>query len=227
MHTQYLETLKEKKRATTRPRPLPPRTNTYYRAVVHKLPSYSAVMQSPASGNERALDRYVVHLAGALAALLGRAEGSELPEDELLGRLREWGLITYPSPLLGGLLEKLPEVLAADEVLPRLGPVNLAVVGRVGVASWAAVVACGLPRAGASELPLKIPEFCLSVERLAWAKDNGCPWNARTFALATCSGRVQVLRWAREHGCDWDAWTCANAAGGLLRASSHELSGIL
>jgi hypothetical protein len=30
-------------------------------------------------------DRYVVRLSGALAALLGRAEGVELPEDDLLG----------------------------------------------------------------------------------------------------------------------------------------------
>jgi hypothetical protein len=61
-------------------------------------------MQSLGSNRARSPDRYVVRLAGALAALLGRAEGAELPEVELLGRLREWGLITYPSPLLGGLL---------------------------------------------------------------------------------------------------------------------------
>jgi hypothetical protein len=63
-------------------------------------------MQSPASSNEESPDRYVVRLSGALAALLGRAESAELPEDELLGRLREWGLITYPSPLLAPLLEE-------------------------------------------------------------------------------------------------------------------------
>jgi hypothetical protein len=32
---------------------------------------------------------YIVRLSGALAALLGRAEGVELPEHELLGRLRD------------------------------------------------------------------------------------------------------------------------------------------
>jgi len=113
-------------------------------------------------------DRYVVRLSGGLAALLGRAEGDELPEDELLGRLREWGLITYPSPLLGGLLEKLPEVLAA-EVLPRLSTTDLAIFARVGPASRAAAVAStNLPRAGANGgALLKVESFVGSVQRLA------------------------------------------------------------
>ena len=172
-------------------------------------------MQSPASSNERPPGRYVVRLAGALAALLGRAEGAELPEDELLGRLREWGLITYPSPLLGGLLEKLPEVLEA-EVLPRLPPTDITMFARVGPASRAAVVASGLPRAGANGgALLKVRDFVGSVERLALARDNGCPWNARTSALAARSGRMGVLRWARKHGCDWNE---ANVARGPLGA---------
>jgi len=100
-------------------------------------------MQSPASDRARAPDHYVVRLSAALATLLGRAEGAELPEDELLGRLRECGLITYPSPLLVPLLEEWPEVLAA-EVLPRLDPTDLALFARVGPASRAVVVACGL-----------------------------------------------------------------------------------
>jgi len=77
-------------------------------------------MQSPASDGERFPDRYVVRLAGALAALLGRAEGAEPPE-----------LITYPSPLLEGLLEELPEIIAA-EVLPRLDLTDRAFVAQVG-----------------------------------------------------------------------------------------------
>ena len=48
--------------------------------------------------------RYVVRLSGALAALLGRREGAQLCEDEVLGTMREHGLLTHPSPLLGGLL---------------------------------------------------------------------------------------------------------------------------
>jgi len=124
----------------------------------------SSAMQFPAP------DRYVVRLSGALAALLGRAEGAELPEDELLGRLREWGLITYPSPLLAPLLEEWSDVLAA-EVLPRLPLTDVALFARVGRSSRAAVVASGLPRAGANGgAPLKVEDFVGSVERLAWAK---------------------------------------------------------
>jgi hypothetical protein len=54
-----------------------------------------------------------------------------LGEDELLLRLRELGLITYPSPLLGGLTEKLPEVLAA-EVLAWLDPTDVVLFGQAG-----------------------------------------------------------------------------------------------
>jgi hypothetical protein len=49
-----------------------------------------------------------VYLSAALAALLDHAAGAELSEDELLGELREAGLITYPSPVLGRLLGILP-----------------------------------------------------------------------------------------------------------------------
>ena len=130
----------------------------------------------------------------------------------MLGRLREWGLITYPSPLLGGLLEKLPEVLEA-EVLSRMPPTDIAMFARVGPASRAAVVASNLPRAGTvGGGPLKITELCGTVQLLAWAKANDCPWVARTCALAARIGHSEVLTWAREHGCDWDADTCAWAA---------------
>ena len=151
-------------------------------------------------------------MSAALAALLVRAEGAEVWEDELLGRLRGEGLITYPSPLLGRLLERLPEVLAA-EVLPRLPPTDLAMVARVGPASRAAVMSSVLLSAGLNVgLPFKLEEFVRSAERLAWARANDCPWVAATCALAAAGGRLDVLRWAREHGCDWDAATCAGAA---------------
>jgi hypothetical protein len=106
----------------------------------------------------------LVSLSGALAALLGHAaghaEGDEhIYENELLGRLREAGLITYPSPLLGDFLEKLPEVFAA-EILQRLDPADRAVVAQIGPPWLAAVVASGLPRAGKTEgVPLKIKDF--------------------------------------------------------------------
>ena len=153
-----------------------------------------------------------MRLTSALAALLGRAEGTELPEDDLLGWLRAAGLITYPSPLLVGLLEELPEVLAA-EVLPRLGRTDLAMFARVGPASRAVVMASGLPRAGATVgVPLKLSRgFCRSVERLAWAKANDCPWIATVCAR---NGSLQVLRRARELDCPWDKRTCAHGRCG-------------
>jgi hypothetical protein len=169
-------------------------------------------MHTRASDTERLPDRYVVRLSGALAALLGRAEGAELPEDDLLDFLRAAGLITYPSPLLRPLLVEWPEVLEA-EVLPRLPLTDLALFARVGRSSRAAVVASGLPRAGTNGgALLKVEDFVGSVERLAWARDNGCRWNARTSARIARSGRMEVLTWAREHGCEWDVWTCAEAA---------------
>ena len=123
-------------------------------------------------------------------------------EERVLGRLREAGLITYPSPLLGRLIE-IPAVFAA-EVLPRVDPTGRGLIARVGRASRAMVVASSLPRAGASVgVPLKIQDFVRSVELLAWAKENGCPWIARTCAVIAEHGDLQVLRRARELDCPW------------------------
>ena len=136
--------------------------------------------RAPAAAAESAPVRRVVRLSAALAALVETSW--ELWEDELLGRLRAKGLITYPSPLLGRLLEELRDVFAV-EVLLRLDPTDLAMLARVGPASRAAVVASGLPRAGANgEVPLKLWAFLGSVEDLAWAKANDCPWVARVCA---------------------------------------------
>jgi len=90
-------------------------------------------MQPPratASAGETSPCRYVVRLSSAFAALLGRGEGAELWEDDLLGMMREHGLLTYPSPLLGRLLEKVPEVLE-NEVLARLDATDHAMIAQV------------------------------------------------------------------------------------------------
>jgi hypothetical protein len=163
-----------------------------------------------------------------LAEILGNAD---IREDELLLRLREAGLLAYPSPLLGGLLEYLPEVLAA-EVLSRVDPTDLVMFGQVGRACRAAVVAFGVPREvetsdddGDSEgstgegtegvpLLLRVEDFVGSVERLAWAEAEGCPWGEAVCALAAGGGHLQVLKWARENRYPWDWQTCACAARG-------------
>ena len=127
--------------------------------------------------------------------------------------LREAGLITYPSPLLGPLLA-LPAVFET-EVLPRLEPASRALVARVGRASRAVVVASSLPRAGTIKwVPLMVKDFVGTVELLAWAQENGCPWVARKCALIARHGNKQMLRRARELDCPWNEWTCAAAAEG-------------
>ena len=113
--------------------------------------------------------------------------------------VREAGLLIYPSPLLGPLLEKLPKVFTA-ELLPRLDPADRAVVAQVGPL-WLAAVTSSWPdarwedRGGAAQA-----RGVCRVRRTAWAKENECPWIARTCALVAESGHVEALQWAREHG---------------------------
>jgi hypothetical protein len=202
-------------RLTLNHNPAPPRTSR------HLLPPYRSRPLASAADAAAApsFPRHVVRLSSALAALLDRAGGAELSEDELLLRLKEAGLITYPSPLLARLLQELPDVLAAD-VLARLDPADrtsLAAVARMwrDAAYPISVFPTGLPRAekpGAARI-LNIVG-CLGPS--SWAKETGCPWVARTFALAAVGGQLEVLKLARAQDCPWDE-TCARAAlGGEL-----------
>jgi hypothetical protein len=169
-------------------------------------------MQSPAAAASP--HRLLVRLSGALAALSeGRAEGAALvSEEELLGRPRKSGLITYPSPLLGRLLERLPEVIAA-EVLPRLDPADRAVVAQVGRPWLAAVVSSGLTRGGKrAGVPLKITHLVGPPGGWLGRRRTGARGSPGTCAIAGSPlGTGAALRWAREHES-----TCAHAAGGGL-----------
>ena len=169
--------------------------------------------------------------ASVLAALLrpaGRDPVLSINEDGqdavVLGRLREAGLITYPSPLLGRLLGELPQVLE-KEVLAQLDSVDRTMLAQVGRPWRAAVVDSRLPRLPMTPTwRLPLAEFCTSVDRLAWAKANGCPWGVKDLyscsdhggrnpcALAARGGHRKVLKWARAHGCPWDDQTCTYAA---------------
>jgi hypothetical protein len=122
-----------------------------------------------------------------------------------------------PSELLGPLLEEWREVLV-KHVLERLEPTDCAVLAQVGKAWLAVVLANNLPRAGTEgAVKLKLVDFLGSVERLAWAKENGCPWEQHTCALIAGDGRLDVLQWARDHDCPWNEDTCELAAlGGHL-----------
>ena len=52
------------------------------------------------------------------------------------------------------------------------------------------------------------------LETLQWARENGCPWDARTCAWAAWRGHLEALQWARANKCPWDETTCAFAAEG-------------
>ena len=45
---------------------------------------------------------------------------------------------------------------------------------------------------------------------LKWARENGCPWDEWTCALAVYGGHLEVLKWARAKDCPWwNEYTCA------------------
>jgi hypothetical protein len=60
-------------------------------------------------------------------------------------------------------------------------------------------------------VPLKLKDLIESVQLLAWAKENSCPWRARTCAFAAKYGQLEALQWARVDHCPWDELTCAFA----------------
>jgi hypothetical protein len=124
-------------------------------------------------------------------------------------------------PLLD-LLQRFPD-LFAQKVLAHLAPIDRTFLAQTEGACRAAVAVSDLPRAGTRGVVLgkhvwvvrhNISEFCTSVERLAWAKANGCPWVYLTCELAAGGGRLEALQWAREQDCPWDTGTCASAAEG-------------
>ena len=103
-------------------------------------------------------------------------------------------------------------------MLARLDPTDCALLARVAKPWLAVVLANYLPRAGkGGSVRLKLVDFVGSVRRLAWAKDNGCPWHERNLRTAAEGGHLEVLQWAREHGCLLDRWTCTRANRGIWR----------
>ncbi len=57
----------------------------------------------------------------------------------------------------------------------------------------------------------KVEDFVGSVERLEWAKANGCLWEEGTCSAVAEYGDLAVLQWARAHGCQWEESTCGLA----------------
>lgn len=134
-----------------------------------------------------------------------RSEAEEEEEEDAVG-------------VLSLLLEQAPSVFDL-EVLPRLSRVDRAVLGRVNRASREAVAGEN-GRVG----PLIVDEFCGSISRLAWAKENGCPLDERVVCALARRGEVKILQWlweSHDHrdGVPWKnhmmrANACAAAAGG-------------
>jgi hypothetical protein len=52
----------------------------------------------------------------------------------------------------------------------------------------------------------------MSAKLLAWARDSGCAFTARSAALAAGAGHLEALQWLRANGCAWDEGVCAAAA---------------
>ena len=78
----------------------------------------------------------------------------------------------------------------------KLEPIDRNFLAQAGGACRAAVAASGLPRAGTREDVLGKSVWVVrhrlvesSVERLAWAKASGCPWDEQTCQLAANTGR--------------------------------------
>jgi hypothetical protein len=111
------------------------------------------------------------------------------------------------APLLD-LVVRFPDLFAL-KVLAHLDPIDRTFLAQTRGACLTAVANADLPRAEMRREVLgksvwvvqhKITEFCTSVERLAWAMNNGCPWVALSFMLRRsgwASGGVEVGARAR------------------------------
>lgn len=132
-------------------------------------------------------------------------------------------LTAEPPGILTRLLEELPDVFVGY-FLPVLDAADRTLLAQVGRQWRAAVTSSGLGRAGIDardelgmEIRLNVKAFVDSVQRLAWARNNGAPWSKRTAICIAQVGHVEVLKWARgARGIPripWDEHVCAQAAG--------------
>ena len=110
--------------------------------------------------------------AGARAEAAGRRAADGLSEEK--------DDAAVPSELLAPLA---PARRAVKHVLERLDPTDAPCSRGWGRRGWRRCwpTTCHAGKGGA--VPLKLVDFLGSVQRLAWAKDNVCPWERRTCAL--------------------------------------------
>jgi hypothetical protein len=125
------------------------------------------------------------------------------------------------SPLVD-LLERFPD-LFAQKVLRHLDPIDRTFLAQAGSACRVAIKDSEFPREGTRRVVQgtwvlvvthRFVKFVTSVERLAWARANGCPWVGYMSRIIARDGRLDVLRWARAQGCPWHVGTTEGAAQG-------------
>jgi len=172
--------------------------------------------------------------AAAAAAALAPNPADEIVARRVVAQWRAFVVQGTACPMLD-LLETFPD-LFMKEVLERLDLTDRTMVAQVGRPWLAAVLASGLPRLpnDGYTVRLRLAEFCTSVDRLTWAKANGCLLAGGAFAysvrprtdhhivaknccaLAAQGGHLEVLQWLREQNppCPWSELACARAAWG-------------
>ena len=180
---------------------------------VTHAPSFISFVMSSLRASKRA--RHVMTIPAHLAVALGLTS-CEVSEEELEGRLLLAGLThnsdSFNSPLLE-LVTNAPQVFV-DIVLPALGSLELRMLAGVNTKMRDVVVTNSGEAATTKKEILRVATFVRSVSILAWARENGCLWNARTFNAAAAGGHLEVLQWARANGCPWVEGTCGEAAKG-------------
>ena len=126
-----------------------------------------------------------------LAVALGLTS-CEVSEEELEGRLLLAGLThnsdSFNSPLLE-LVTNAPQVFV-DIVLPALGSLELRMLAGVNTKMRDVVVTNSGEAATTKKEILRVATLVRSVSILAWARENGCPWDRWT-----CTPPLRVVTW--------------------------------
>jgi len=68
----------------------------------------------------------------------------------------------------------------------RLDPTDCALLARACYKCGEAVASAGVVRADSPGSTFKVKDFVVTVELLAWAQANGCPWESRDDDLWRC-----------------------------------------
>ena len=119
--------------------------------------------------------------AGFQAGLVAASQGCVLPPPAAAAGGAGASAPEPARPPMLALLEDFPD-LFQKEVLERLDPLDLALLGRTESTVRTAVKRSGLPRVGGSaeEPRVGIAAFCQSISTFVWAVANGCPWQLTT-----------------------------------------------